>query len=155
MGTRHTGRQRRYCRIRFMPETNEGNLHLCHRCSRQGENLAPALFNSLVNWIVTTAYIIQTGRGTRRDVYARIYGSCNASCSNGSRRREIHGELCLLLYDFVYSIPISISQQCALERKIPIVKPSWIMENYQIWLKGDDVDMAQVCSLIALDVTWS
>ncbi|KJA25092.1 hypothetical protein HYPSUDRAFT_214141 [Hypholoma sublateritium FD-334 SS-4] len=32
---------------------------------------------------------------------------------------------------------------CALERKIPIVKPSWIMENYQIWLKGDDVDMAQ------------
>ncbi|KAF8193425.1 hypothetical protein BJ912DRAFT_241190 [Pholiota molesta] len=30
---------------------------------------------------------------------------------------------------------------CALERKIPIVKPSWITENYQIWLKGDDVDI--------------
>ncbi|KAF5326928.1 hypothetical protein D9619_004298 [Psilocybe cf. subviscida] len=29
---------------------------------------------------------------------------------------------------------------CALERKIPIVKPSWITDNYQIWLRGDDVD---------------
>ncbi|KAF9483199.1 hypothetical protein BDN70DRAFT_874071 [Pholiota conissans] len=32
---------------------------------------------------------------------------------------------------------------CALQRKIPIVKPSWITENYQIWLKGDDVDVHQ------------
>ncbi|KAF5326934.1 hypothetical protein D9619_004296 [Psilocybe cf. subviscida] len=30
---------------------------------------------------------------------------------------------------------------CALERKIPIVKPSWITENYQIWLRGDDDDV--------------
>ncbi|KAF8963181.1 hypothetical protein BDZ97DRAFT_1822178, partial [Flammula alnicola] len=32
---------------------------------------------------------------------------------------------------------------CALERKIPILKPSWITENYQIWLKGDDVDVTK------------
>ncbi|KDR78628.1 hypothetical protein GALMADRAFT_223890 [Galerina marginata CBS 339.88] len=32
---------------------------------------------------------------------------------------------------------------CALERKVPIVKPSWISENYQIWLKGDDVDVVK------------
>ena len=51
--------------------------------------------------------------------------------------------------DSVHSISISSFKQCALERKIPIVKPSWIMENYQIWLKGDDVDMAQVWSLAA------
>ncbi|KAG6853350.1 hypothetical protein C0991_005081, partial [Blastosporella zonata] len=29
---------------------------------------------------------------------------------------------------------------CALERKIPILKPSWIMSCYQIWLRGDDVE---------------
>ncbi|KAF8628551.1 hypothetical protein AX15_003819 [Amanita polypyramis BW_CC] len=28
---------------------------------------------------------------------------------------------------------------CAVERQIPILKPSWITENYQIWLRGDDV----------------
>uniref|UniRef100_A0A0W0FKY3 BRCT domain-containing protein n=1 Tax=Moniliophthora roreri TaxID=221103 RepID=A0A0W0FKY3_MONRR len=32
---------------------------------------------------------------------------------------------------------------CALERKIPILKPEWITENYQIWLRGDDVDIAE------------
>ena len=30
-------------------------------------------------------------------------------------------------------------------RKIPIVKSSWITENYQIWLRGDDVDVQNVC----------
>ncbi|KAF9554743.1 hypothetical protein CPC08DRAFT_726916 [Agrocybe pediades] len=29
---------------------------------------------------------------------------------------------------------------CALERKIPILKPTWITENYKIWLRGDDFD---------------
>ncbi|KAG6900650.1 hypothetical protein C0993_006754 [Termitomyces sp. T159_Od127] len=31
--------------------------------------------------------------------------------------------------------------QCALERKIPILHPSWISDSYQIWLRGDDVEM--------------
>ncbi|KAF9459055.1 hypothetical protein BDZ94DRAFT_1300839 [Collybia nuda] len=30
---------------------------------------------------------------------------------------------------------------CALERKIPILKPSWIAESYKIWLRGDDVEL--------------
>ncbi|KAF9450451.1 hypothetical protein P691DRAFT_725915 [Macrolepiota fuliginosa MF-IS2] len=30
---------------------------------------------------------------------------------------------------------------CALERKIPIMKPSWIEESYEVWLRGDDVDL--------------
>ncbi|KAG6919626.1 hypothetical protein DXG01_003490 [Tephrocybe rancida] len=30
---------------------------------------------------------------------------------------------------------------CALERKIPILQPSWITESYQTWLKGDDVEL--------------
>lgn len=30
--------------------------------------------------------------------------------------------------------------QCALEHGIPIVQPSWIAENYDIWLHGDDVE---------------
>jgi hypothetical protein len=34
--------------------------------------------------------------------------------------------------------------QCALERKIPILKSSWITESYQIWLRGDDVDLEEV-----------
>ncbi|PPR02379.1 hypothetical protein CVT24_011721 [Panaeolus cyanescens] len=32
---------------------------------------------------------------------------------------------------------------CAIERKIPILKPSWITENYQIWLQGDDVELEE------------
>ncbi|KAG7088076.1 hypothetical protein E1B28_012107 [Marasmius oreades] len=32
---------------------------------------------------------------------------------------------------------------CALERKIPILSPEWITENYQIWLRGDDVDLEE------------
>ncbi|GLB44782.1 putative twin BRCT domain containing protein [Lyophyllum shimeji] len=32
---------------------------------------------------------------------------------------------------------------CALERKIPILKPSWITESYQIWLRGDDVEVEE------------
>ncbi|KAH7928309.1 hypothetical protein BV22DRAFT_1083119 [Leucogyrophana mollusca] len=30
---------------------------------------------------------------------------------------------------------------CALERKIPIMRPEWITESYDIWLRGDDVDL--------------
>ncbi|KAH9481897.1 DNA topoisomerase 2-binding protein 1-A [Psilocybe cubensis] len=37
----------------------------------------------------------------------------------------------------------SAKYMCALERKIPIVTPSWITENYKIWLKGDDVDVVK------------
>ncbi|KAF9525812.1 hypothetical protein CPB83DRAFT_858926 [Crepidotus variabilis] len=32
---------------------------------------------------------------------------------------------------------------CAVERKIPIMQASWITESYDIWLRGDDVDMAE------------
>ncbi|KAF9048823.1 hypothetical protein BJ165DRAFT_1580170 [Panaeolus papilionaceus] len=32
---------------------------------------------------------------------------------------------------------------CAIERKIPILMPSWITENYQIWLQGDDVELEE------------
>ncbi|KAJ6486725.1 hypothetical protein C8R45DRAFT_995644 [Mycena sanguinolenta] len=32
---------------------------------------------------------------------------------------------------------------CALERKIPILLPSWITESHRIWQHGDDVDLAQ------------
>ncbi|KAJ3511371.1 hypothetical protein NLJ89_g4136 [Agrocybe chaxingu] len=32
---------------------------------------------------------------------------------------------------------------CALERKTPILKPSWITESHQIWLRGDDVDVVK------------
>ncbi|KAJ7062949.1 hypothetical protein C8F01DRAFT_1251743 [Mycena amicta] len=33
--------------------------------------------------------------------------------------------------------------QCALERKIPILKPSWITESHRIWQHGDDVDLEE------------
>jgi DNA replication regulator DPB11 len=36
--------------------------------------------------------------------------------------------------------------QCALERKMPILQPSWISDSYQTWLRGDDVDLAEVIS---------
>ncbi|KAF8872587.1 hypothetical protein BD779DRAFT_1613786 [Infundibulicybe gibba] len=33
--------------------------------------------------------------------------------------------------------------QCALERGVPILKPSWVSESYQVWLRGDDVDLGE------------
>ncbi|KAJ7638247.1 hypothetical protein FB45DRAFT_902376 [Roridomyces roridus] len=32
---------------------------------------------------------------------------------------------------------------CALERKIPILSPSWIIDSHRIWQHGDDVDLEQ------------
>ncbi|KAJ7077914.1 hypothetical protein B0H15DRAFT_861404 [Mycena belliarum] len=32
---------------------------------------------------------------------------------------------------------------CALDRKIPILLPSWITESHRVWQHGDDVDLAQ------------
>ncbi|KAM6504048.1 hypothetical protein JOM56_000991 [Amanita muscaria] len=34
----------------------------------------------------------------------------------------------------------SAKYQCAVERRIPILRPSWITDSYQVWLRGDDVD---------------
>ncbi|KAG0705816.1 hypothetical protein DFH29DRAFT_904916, partial [Suillus ampliporus] len=32
---------------------------------------------------------------------------------------------------------------CALERKIPIMRPEWIADAHEVWLRGDDVDLAE------------
>ncbi|THU93336.1 hypothetical protein K435DRAFT_757653 [Dendrothele bispora CBS 962.96] len=32
---------------------------------------------------------------------------------------------------------------CALNRKVPILDPSFVSESYQVWLRGDDVDLEQ------------
>ncbi|KAI0035513.1 hypothetical protein K488DRAFT_43095, partial [Vararia minispora EC-137] len=32
---------------------------------------------------------------------------------------------------------------CAVERKIPILKPSWILDNFEIWLRGDFFDFEE------------
>ncbi|KAJ7576872.1 hypothetical protein C8J56DRAFT_1031650 [Mycena floridula] len=37
----------------------------------------------------------------------------------------------------------SAKYKCALERKIPILQPSWVTSSYDIWLRGDDVDVAE------------
>ncbi|KAI0636255.1 hypothetical protein C8Q77DRAFT_1102527 [Trametes polyzona] len=39
--------------------------------------------------------------------------------------------------------PGSAKYRCALENGIPIMHPSWITESHKIWLKGDDVDVAE------------
>ncbi|KAF4614207.1 hypothetical protein D9613_008021 [Agrocybe pediades] len=41
---------------------------------------------------------------------------------------------------------------CALERKIPILKPTWITENYKIWLRGDDFDFDESIQLHRLPI---
>ncbi|KAI0667909.1 hypothetical protein C8Q78DRAFT_1195697 [Trametes maxima] len=33
--------------------------------------------------------------------------------------------------------------RCALENRIPIMHPSWIIESHKVWLRGDDVDVAE------------
>jgi DNA replication regulator DPB11 len=42
------------------------------------------------------------------------------------------------LYDY------RILYQCAVERKIPILKPSWILDTFEIWQRGDDFDFDTV-----------
>ncbi|OJT01769.1 DNA topoisomerase 2-binding protein 1 [Trametes pubescens] len=39
--------------------------------------------------------------------------------------------------------PGSAKYRCALETGIPIMRASWIIESHKIWLKGDDVDVAE------------
>ncbi|KAI9064973.1 hypothetical protein FKP32DRAFT_1712505 [Trametes sanguinea] len=39
--------------------------------------------------------------------------------------------------------PGSAKYRCALENRIPIMHPSWITESHKIWLRGDDVDVAE------------
>jgi DNA replication regulator DPB11 len=41
-----------------------------------------------------------------------------------------------------YDYPIQC--QCAVERKIPILKPSWILDTFDIWQRGDDFDFDTV-----------
>ncbi|KAL0069152.1 protein kinase activating protein dpb11 [Marasmius tenuissimus] len=41
---------------------------------------------------------------------------------------------------------------CALERKIPILSPEWITENYKVWLRGDDVDIEESLTKYKLPV---
>ncbi|KAH6909345.1 hypothetical protein BKA70DRAFT_1278254 [Coprinopsis sp. MPI-PUGE-AT-0042] len=39
--------------------------------------------------------------------------------------------------------PGSAKYSCALARKIPILSPDWILESYQDWLQGGDVDLEE------------
>ncbi|KAG2147749.1 uncharacterized protein EDB93DRAFT_1146459 [Suillus bovinus] len=41
---------------------------------------------------------------------------------------------------------------CALERKIPIMRPEWITDAYHVWLRGDDVDLAETVSTHRLPI---
>ncbi|KAG2101595.1 uncharacterized protein F5147DRAFT_708731 [Suillus discolor] len=41
---------------------------------------------------------------------------------------------------------------CALERKIPIMRPEWITDAHQVWLRGDDVDLAETVSTHRLPI---
>jgi hypothetical protein len=34
--------------------------------------------------------------------------------------------------------------QCAVERKVIIMKPTWVLDNFDIWLRGDDFNLAEV-----------
>ncbi|KAI0750029.1 hypothetical protein C8Q80DRAFT_1102390 [Daedaleopsis nitida] len=39
--------------------------------------------------------------------------------------------------------PGSPKYKCALEHRIPIMHPSWIIESHKVWLRGDDVDVQE------------
>ncbi|KZT06146.1 uncharacterized protein LAESUDRAFT_701065 [Laetiporus sulphureus 93-53] len=39
--------------------------------------------------------------------------------------------------------PGSAKYRCALENKVPIMHPSWVIESHKVWLKGDDVDFKE------------
>jgi hypothetical protein len=49
---------------------------------------------------------------------------------------------------FTQLLPIVIERkyQCAVERKIPILKPSWIIDTFELWQRGDDFDFDTVGS---------
>ncbi|KAI0648707.1 hypothetical protein C8Q79DRAFT_1007282 [Trametes meyenii] len=37
----------------------------------------------------------------------------------------------------------SAKYRCALGNRIPIMHPSWVIESHKVWLRGDDVDVAE------------
>ncbi|EPQ54267.1 hypothetical protein GLOTRDRAFT_78211 [Gloeophyllum trabeum ATCC 11539] len=43
----------------------------------------------------------------------------------------------------VAATPQGAKYHCAVQRKIPIMKPEWILDSYDIWLHGDDVDVEE------------
>ena len=88
---------------------------------------------------------LQTSFGAWCHVRECIHGPCNASGSSRSRRCEV---LCMRKFHNMLRLFHDFLRQCALERKIPILKPSWITDSYQIWLRGDDIDLEAVCSLL-------
>ncbi|TBU46920.1 PITH domain-containing protein [Dichomitus squalens] len=48
--------------------------------------------------------------------------------------------------------PGSAKYKCALENRIPIMHPSWIIESHKIWLRGDDVDVTASLSAHRLPI---
>ncbi|KZT29900.1 hypothetical protein NEOLEDRAFT_1084778 [Neolentinus lepideus HHB14362 ss-1] len=43
----------------------------------------------------------------------------------------------------IAAAPQGAKYRCAVERKIPIMTPEWILESYEVWLRGDDVDVQE------------
>ena len=93
---------------------------------------------------------VQTSFRARCDPAARVYLSCHASDRDGPRGRKVPGKSAVVEFEK----PLLTSEQCAVERRTPIMKPSWITECYQVWLRGDDVDFeeASVRSLLLASV---
>lgn len=56
--------------------------------------------------------------------------------SHGGAKYKVRGLPCPVVH--IDCLPLD--SQCALEHNVPIVKPSWVEENYDIWLHGDDVE---------------
>ena len=85
---------------------------------------------------------IQEGYGAGREVDACVHGQGHASDSLRARRGEVQ-----CASDRLTSVGGGYSYhlaQCALERRIPILKPTYVTENYEVWLRGDDVDAVGV-----------
>ncbi|TFK21460.1 hypothetical protein FA15DRAFT_672523 [Coprinopsis marcescibilis] len=48
--------------------------------------------------------------------------------------------------------PGSAKYYCAIKRKIPILQPSWISESYNIWQRGDDVELETTVAKYSLPI---
>ncbi|EMD33540.1 hypothetical protein CERSUDRAFT_160532 [Gelatoporia subvermispora B] len=123
---------------------------------------APAPSNSRASRTPTSDHFLQDDEDVLGETQASILESCPRPfrgitlCTTGISDKTTLFKQAIELgaqYDsdlrdnithLVAEVPGSAKYKCALANKIPIMHPSWVTDSYEIWLRGDDVDVQEM-----------
>lgn len=50
----------------------------------------------------------------------------------------------LPIHIYAFGQSLTVNFQCAVRHNVPIMLSTWITECYEVWLRGDDVDLQEV-----------